>query len=65
MDFCSIRISRAGSRPIGPNPGPGYQSGWANDMFPHPSTGTHEVELSADTGVLGFEDSTVPIISGT
>ena len=34
-------------------------------MFPLPSAGTHEAELSSDTGVLGSGDATVPIISGT
>ena len=60
-----MRVSGAGQRPIGSKPGPGYQSGWADDMFPLPSTGTHEAELSSDTGVLGSGDTTVPIISGT
>ena len=34
-------------------------------MFPLPSAGTHEAELSLDTGVSGSGDTTVPIISGT
>ena len=63
--FCSMRVSGAGPRPTGPRPGPGYQSGWIDDMFPLPSAGTHEAELSADTRVLGSGDTIVSIISGT
>ena len=54
-----------GLLPTGPRQGPSYQSGWADDMFPLPSIGTHEAELSVDTGVSGSRDTTVPIISGT
>ena len=57
-DFCSTRV-------LGPRPGPSYQSGWEDDMFPLPSAGTHEAELSSDTGVSGSGDATVSIISGT
>ena len=60
-----MRVSGAGSRPTGPRLGLGYQSGWTDDMFPLPSAGTHEAELSANTGVSGSGDTTVPIISGT
>ena len=60
-----MRVSRAGPQPTGPRRGPGYQSGWEDDMCPLPSAGTHEVELSSDTGVSGSGDTTVPIISGT
>ena len=59
-----MRISRAGSWPIEPKPGPGYQSGLAEDMFPLSSTGTHEAKLSADTRVSGSGDTIFPIISG-
>ena len=44
---------RSRPRLTGPRPDPGYQSGWVDDMFPLPSAGTHEAELSADTWVLG------------
>ena len=64
-DFCSMRVSGVGPRPTGPRSSPGYQSGWTDDMFPLPSAGTHEAELSSDTGVSGSRDTTVPIISGT
>ena len=60
-----MRVSGARSRPTGPRPGPGYQSGWIDDMFPLPSAGTYEAELSSNTGVSGSGDTTVPIISGT
>ena len=46
-----MRVSGGGRQPTGPRPGPGYQSGWEDDMFPLPSTGTHEAELSSNTGV--------------
>ena len=65
QDFCSMTVSRAGPRLTGPNPGLGYQSGWADDMLLLPSIGTHEAELSADIGVSGSGDTIVPIISGT
>ena len=64
-DFYSTRVLGAGPRPTELRPGPGYQSGWEDDMFPLPSAGTHEAELSSDIGVSGSEDTTVPIISGT
>ena len=51
--------------PTGLKLGSGYQSGWADDMFLLPSTGTHEAELYADTRVLGSGDTIVPIINGT
>ena len=54
-----------GPYPTEPRLGPSYQTGREDDMFPLPSTGTHEAELPSDTGVLGSEDATVPIISGT
>ena len=58
-----MRVSGAG--PTGPSPGPGYQLGWTDDMFPLPSARTHEAELSTDIRVSGSGDTTVPIISGT
>ena len=64
-DFCSTRASGAGQRLTGPRPDPGYQSGWADDMFPLPSAEIHEAELSADTWVSRSRDTIVPIISGT
>ena len=60
-----MRVSGAGPQPTGQRPSPGYQSGWEDDMFPLPSAGTHEAELSSDTGVSGSGDTTFPIISGT
>ena len=60
-----MRVSGEGSRPTGLRLGLGYQSGWVDDMFPLPSAGTHEVELSTDTGVSGSRDTTVSITSGT
>ena len=60
-----MRVLGARSRPIGPKPGPGCQSGWADDMFPLPSAETHEAELFADTWVSGSGDTTILIISGT
>ena len=60
-----MRVSRAGSQETRPRPGPGYQSSWEDEMFPLSSAGTHEAELSSDTGVSGSRDTTVPIISGT
>ena len=60
-----MKVSGARPQPTGPRPGPGYQSGWEDDMFPLPSTETHEAELSLDTGVSGSGDTIVPIISGT
>ena len=64
-ELCSTRVSRAGPRPTWPRPGSGYQSGWADDMFPLPSAGTDEAKLSLDTEVLGSGDTTVPIINET
>ena len=64
-DFYSTRVSKARPRPTRLRPGPGYQSGWTDDMFPLPSVRTHEAKLSANTGVSGSGDTTVPIISGT
>ena len=56
---------KGGQRPTGPKPGSGYQSGWADDMFPLPLAETHEVELSVSTRVSGSGDVTILIISGT
>ena len=60
-----MRVLGAGPCPIGIKLGPGYQLGWASDMFPLPSAGTHETQLSVDTGVSGSGDVKVSIISGT
>ena len=54
-----------GPRPIGLNPGSGYQSGLVDDMFPLPSSETQEAELSIDTGISESRDTIVSIISRT
>ena len=60
-----MRVSGVGLQPIGPRPGSGYQSGWEDDMFPLPSAGIYEVELSSDTRISGSGDTKVSIFSGT
>ena len=60
-----MRVSGVGPQPTGTKLGPGYQSGWEDDMFPLPSVGTHEAKMSSDIGVSRSRDTTVPIISGT
>ena len=51
-----MRVSGAGPWPTRLKLGPGYQSGWGDDMFPLPSTRTHEAKLSIDIGVSGSWD---------
>ena len=49
------------SRPSEPGTDQSCRSGWADGVLSLPAAWTHEEGLPPETGILGFQDSVVPI----